>query len=158
MRIHHGCRVLIGVLLAVALAACQDPAPETPGRSSPDAGGDAPGSGGDETMGGNDMSEADETPNRLEQAIEAAQQDLAAREAVDPADIEVLEAREVTWRNGALGCPEEGMMYTQALVKGLFVKLGAGERSFAYHAGSDGQPFLCPAERSQVPPPLDEDG
>lgn len=158
MRIHHHCRVLIGVLLAVALAGCQDPPPETPDRSPPDTGIDAPGSGGGETTGDNDMSEADESPDRVEQTVEAARQDLAAREAVEPADIEVLEAREVTWRNGALGCPEEGMMYTQALVQGVFVKLGVDERSFAYHAGSDGRPFLCPPERSQVPPPLDEDG
>ncbi|QKK01605.1 MAG: hypothetical protein HND55_02410 [Pseudomonadota bacterium] len=87
----------------------------------------------------------------LEQAVEAARNELSERSGVDPEKIDVIEARPVTWANGALGCPEEGMMYTQALVEGYFIRLRAGGQAWHYHAGSDGQPFLCPAKRSQAP-------
>ncbi|HET8778129.1 MAG TPA: hypothetical protein VFN76_10750 [Candidatus Limnocylindria bacterium] len=40
---------------------------------------------------------------------------------VDPDQIEVVSVEEVTWNSGALGCPEPGQVYTQALVDGLRV-------------------------------------
>jgi len=67
--------------------------------------------------------------------------------------IEVVEARTVTWPDGALGCPQPGHQYTQALVSGYYVHLRVGQRDFYYHAGSDGSVRQCPAERSQRPPP-----
>jgi len=87
----------------------------------------------------------------LERAVEAARQDLANRSDRDEESIRVVEAREVTWRNGALGCPEEGMMYTQALVEGMYILLELDGERHAYHAGRDGVPFACPADRSQPP-------
>jgi len=91
----------------------------------------------------------------LERAVEAARQDLADRTGVSADVIRVADAREVTWRDGALGCPEEGSMYTQALVEGLYILLEHDGEQYAYHAGRDGVPFACPAERSQ--PPLERD-
>jgi hypothetical protein len=41
----------------------------------------------------------------------------------------------VQWPNGALGLPEPGMMYTQAIVDGHRIVLRAEGRSFVYHAG-----------------------
>ena len=92
--------------------------------------------------------------------VDLAVADLAARLRRDEADIEVVSAGAVTWPDGSLGCPEPGMMYTQALVNGSHVILGIDNRSrvFAYHAGPDGQPFLCPSTEPDgghdfVPPP-----
>ena len=91
----------------------------------------------------------------LDSAVEMARQDLADRLGSGAEAIRVVDARNVTWRNGALGCPEEDMMYTQALVQGMYILLEFDGERHAYHAGRDGVPFACPAERSQ--PPRDRD-
>lgn len=101
------------------------------------------------------MNAPNEQPLDLAAAIEAARTDLAERSGAEPDTITIAEARRVTWRNGSLGCPEEGGMYTQALVEGFYIRLKAGEREYAYHAGRDGQPFHCPEARSQ--PPMDDE-
>ncbi len=89
----------------------------------------------------------------LSDAIDAARLDLATRLDDSAEQITVADARRVTWGNGSLGCPEAGMMYTQALVPGYYIRLQADAVDHHYHAGRDGQPFLCPAERSLQPPP-----
>jgi hypothetical protein len=40
---------------------------------------------------------------------------------LDSAKIKLLSIQPVTWNNGALGCPIEGMSYTQALVPGYLL-------------------------------------
>lgn len=90
--------------------------------------------------------------------VQAAIQDLSARLGIPDDEIEVVEAKEVQWPDGALGCPEEGKMYTQAVVDGTQVILGANDRVYDYHAGADGEPFLCPSDERDggyefLPPP-----
>jgi len=90
--------------------------------------------------------------------VAPARIDLAERLGVDPEDLEVVTAQEVTWPDGSLGCPEPGMSYTQSLVEGSKVVLGHDGRVYVYHAGDDGEPFLCPSEDKDgghefVPPP-----
>ena len=96
----------------------------------------------------------------LESVVQVAVADLAARIGGDPDAIEVLKAERVTWPNGALGCPQPGMMYTEALVGGFQVVLATDHRTrvFDYHAGADERPFLCPSAEKDgghdfVPPP-----
>lgn len=93
-----------------------------------------------------------------QEVVQEAIRDLAARLEMAEEDIEVVEVREVEWPDGALGCPEEGKMYTQAVVDGTQVLLGADERIYDYHAGADGAPFLCPSDEKDggnefLPPP-----
>ncbi len=90
--------------------------------------------------------------------VAPARADLARRLGVEPDDLEVISAEEVTWPDGSLGCPEPGMSYTQALVDGSKVVLGHDDRVYVYHAGDDGQPFLCPSDDKDgghefLPPP-----
>jgi len=90
--------------------------------------------------------------------VTPARADLARRLGVEPDDLKVVSAEEVTWPDGSLGCPEPGMSYTQALVDGSKVVLGYDDRVYVYHAGDDGEPFLCPSDekdggREMVPPP-----
>jgi len=90
--------------------------------------------------------------------VAPARLDLAERLGVDPEELEVVSAEEVTWPDGSLGCPEPGMSYTQSLVDGSKVVLGHDDRVYVYHAGDDAQPFLCPSEDRDgghefVPPP-----
>ncbi|NKI34958.1 hypothetical protein HFP89_07250 [Wenzhouxiangella sp. XN79A] len=125
---------LIAVLLAAAvLAACggREPAmTETPSDPTPPA-------------------------NPIERAAALARADLARRLGVAEARVEVLERRAVTWPNGAMGCPEPGMMYTQALVPGVWIRLSVDGEDHLYHGRRDGEPFLCPAERAAPPPEID---
>jgi hypothetical protein len=75
--------------------------------------------------------------------IMRARHDLAGRLDIEPDQVDVVEAREVVWRDGSLGCPQPGRLYTQALVPGLCIRLGAEEKIYHYHSGGTRPPFLC---------------
>lgn len=77
--------------------------------------------------------------------------DLAQRLAIETDRVQVVSAQAVTWSDGALGCPQPDGMYTQALVEGFQIVLAAQGDEYHYHAGPDGEPFLCPEERRQTP-------
>lgn len=79
----------------------------------------------------------------VEKQIALASADLARRLSFNPAQIQLVDAASVTWPDGSLGCPKPGMMYTQALVDGLRIRLRAGEQVYAYHSGGERPPFLC---------------
>ena len=81
--------------------------------------------------------------------VEAARKDLARRLSVEAERIEVVEARSKVWRDGSLGCPEPGMMYTQALQDGALVRLRYGSKVYAYHSGRNREPFLCEPKRKK---------
>jgi hypothetical protein len=73
--------------------------------------------------------------------VVAAVDDLAGRLGIEPGAVTVVDARNVTWPDSSLGCPEPGMMYTQVLVDGVLVVLEAGGRQYEYHGGDP--LFLC---------------
>ena len=87
--------------------------------------------------------------------IEAALDDAANRSTTARADIKVASAEAVTWPDGSLGCPQPGMLYTQALIAGYRIVLQAGEQTLNYHAMSRGKPVFCPAGRVTAPVPGD---
>jgi len=87
----------------------------------------------------------------LEQLIEFAKSDLSHRLGVEPVSINLVEARSVTWRSGALGCPQPGMSYTQALVPGYRIMLAVALRTYAYHGNASTGIFLCPSDRTESP-------
>jgi hypothetical protein len=87
----------------------------------------------------------------LEATVDAALADAAKRTGLNRVDLKVLSAEAVTWSDGSLGCPEPGMMYTQALVPGYRVRIRAGGNELDYHAGPTGAPALCPAARAVEP-------
>lgn len=70
--------------------------------------------------------------------VAAAIEDLSSCLAVPAEEIEVIRVEEVQWPNSALGWPEPGMMYTEALVPGYRVILGCGGRQFEYHTTATG--------------------
>ena len=89
-----------------------------------------------------------EVPTDLLQSIVAA---AAERAGVEPAEIQVVAAEAVTWNDGSIGCPEPGMMYTQALVPGYRVVLEADGRQLNFHATESGDFRFCENPR----PPLE---
>ncbi len=91
-------------------------------------------------------------------AVAAAKQDLIGRLQVDESAIEVLEVKAVQWPDGSLGCPQEGMVYTQAIVNGGQVILGVDDRVYDYRIDDQGNATLCPSDEKDgghdfVPPP-----
>ena len=90
----------------------------------------------------------------LQSAIDDALTDSARRTGLKRTEIEVLSAEAVTWSDGSLGCPQPGMMYTQALVPGFRIRVRAGAETLDYHAGRRSPPMFCPAGRA-VPPVSD---
>lgn len=75
--------------------------------------------------------------------VTAAVSDLAERLDVPPGAVTVVLREDVTWNDGALGCPEPGRSYTQALVEGYRVVLTVDGRRFAYHGADGHPPRLC---------------
>jgi len=87
----------------------------------------------------------------LESLIRQSRDDLSRRVGVDVGQIEVVEARTVTWPDRGLGCPQPGMIYPQVQVDGVLIRLRVGSRVYEYHAGGGREPFLC--ESPSTPPP-----
>jgi len=63
-----------------------------------------------------------------------------------------LQVEPVTWGDGALGCAQPGVMYTQALVPGWRLVVRGPGHEAAYHASERGQWLLCLAASPLVPP------
>jgi hypothetical protein len=76
-----------------------------------------------------------EVPRAVLDAVRAR---LAADTGLDAAAAEVKVAEEVEWSDGSLGCPEPGMLYTQALVPGYRVVLGLDGRDYDYRVVARG--------------------
>ena len=69
--------------------------------------------------------------------------DLAKRLGIDPGEISVVSAEEVTWSDASIGCPKPGMMYAQVLTPGSRIVLEANGKRYEYHAAAGKTPFLC---------------
>ncbi len=102
-----------------------------------------------------------ELPAGLPSMLPALREDAARRSGVAAADLRVISVEAVMWSDGALGCPQPGRMYTQALVPGHRVRIaapGAVEAPMHYHIGTRGNAWLyCPADRAQEPLPREAD-
>ena len=124
--------------LSVTTAATPDSEPTTPATTTSDE----PPEGSDTTV-----YERGDIDEGLRPFIDQATEDLAARLAIDPADIEALSAVLVTWPDSSLGCPQPGMQYAQVLTDGSIIELGVGVGDdmvvYRYHTGGSSGPFLC---------------
>jgi hypothetical protein len=88
---------------------------------------------------------------RLDLQVSGAIADAATRAGVSPDAITIAQARIVQWGSSALGCPREGMNYTQAMVPGILVLLEADGKIYRYHGQTDKSLFYCPDDRAQAP-------
>ncbi len=91
------------------------------------------------------------TDAALREMIQAALIDAARRAAPGAVPPALVSAARVTWRDGAIGCPEPGMMYTMALVPGYLIRVRSGNAVLDYHAALRGAPVLCPPGRATEP-------
>lgn len=92
--------------------------------------------------------------------VQTAIADLRTR-LPDGADaIEVVSVTEVDWPDGSIGCPQPGMVYTQAIVNGTKIVLRHDGVTYDYHRGGSRPVFYCPPDRSAdkvIAPPDDPD-
>jgi hypothetical protein len=96
--------------------------------------------------------EANRVKGEVPQAIlEAILKEVAALERVGPDQVAIERAESVVWNDGSLGCPEPGMAYTQALVKGYWVVVEAAGKKYDFRVGSGGTFRLCPPGQGQPP-------
>jgi hypothetical protein len=79
--------------------------------------------------------------------------DLTVRSGVALEKISVIQAQEIIWNDGSLGCPQPGAMYTQALVNGYWVILEVGNQKYDYRATKTGYFFLCEGGQPPISPP-----
>jgi hypothetical protein len=77
--------------------------------------------------------------------------DALNRSGADASAVTVARAESVIWNDGALGCPEPGVMYTQALVEGYWVVLDVSGQPYDYRASEQGAFKLC-VDSQGVPP------
>jgi hypothetical protein len=84
-------------------------------------------------------------------AVSAVMQDLAVRVGVPLERVILVSEQQVTWPSGALGCPQPGMSYTQALVPGGRIVLSVDDVNFFYHSGRTGGFFYCENPLSASP-------
>ena len=104
--------------------------------------------------GAQESGQAESGSKSSQQVLEAIQE-LSGRVGVPAGGIKIISEKNVTWRDGSLGCPQKGMMYTQALVEGTLIVLRVEGRDYQYHSGQGRAPFYCenpvgPASKSSA--------
>src|SRR5437764_3717862 len=77
--------------------------------------------------------------------------EAAARAHVPREQLMIVRAESVVWNDGSLGCPEPGMMYTQALVNGYWIVIDAAGEKYDFRVGRGGNFRLCPAGQGHPP-------
>lgn len=81
--------------------------------------------------------------------VQAAIAAEAQRRGVTQDEVSVVGYAEVTWNDGSIGCPQPGMMYTQALVPGHQLILEVDGARASYHQGRE-EPYSYCAD--PIPP------
>ena len=91
-----------------------------------------------------------EVPAKL---LDVILKDLAGRTGAALEKIAVIQSQATIWNDGSMGCPQPGVMYTQALVNGYWVILQIGNQKYDYRAAQTGYFFLCERGLAPVTPP-----
>ena len=73
---------------------------------------------------------------------EQIRRQLAATRGQETTGLTLTSQEAVEWRDGSLGCPAPGMMYTQALVPGYRLIFTDGTRTYEVHTGRQGSPAI----------------
>lgn len=103
------------------------------------------------TPGGGQVAPGPDGEARLATLLAVLRADAAKRGGHNDARLVVLPAEDVVWSDGSLGCPQPGLVYTQALVPGWRVRIESGAEVLTYHASRRGQWVLCPAGLDGAP-------
>lgn len=92
-------------------------------------------------------------PEVSEEADSTARRELSARLGVSPEDLWLIRSQALEFNNGALGCPDTGGFYTQAIVPGYALLYGLNELRYPFHVSTDGRLFTdCRRENNVAAP------
>lgn len=134
--------VLVGV--ALTATACGS-TPAEPGSSSPAPSGPASSTPAAPTPSPSASATGPSVPPDVRErpAVRAAIEDAAGRRSVLADRVDIAAFTPVTWNDGSLGCPQEGMSYTQATVDGELLILRVGTALLQYHGRVGGPYTYC---------------
>ncbi|HLZ29728.1 MAG TPA: hypothetical protein VKV73_20605 [Chloroflexota bacterium] len=81
----------------------------------------------------------------VQAAVDAALSDAAGRLslATGAGDMHVQQVEARTWPDASLGCPSQGVMYSQIVTPGYLVVISAAGKQLEYHADSRGRIVFC---------------
>jgi len=79
----------------------------------------------------------------LDDEVQSAIADAAERFGVPEAEVAVAGALDVVWADGSLGCPDDNMLSTQALVDGYLLTLEVAGERVTYHGADGADPVRC---------------
>ena len=86
-------------------------------------------------------------------ASRTAHRELSARLGVAPADLRLVNSRILEFGDGALGCPDAGVFYTQAIVPGYVLLYEINGLRYPFHVSIDGRLFTdCRRENNVAVP------
>lgn len=87
----------------------------------------------------------EELPPEAATLVAKAEEMLSQVPGVDPdAEITLLKAEAKQWRDSSLGCPREGMMYSQVITPGyLFVFQVGDDKQYEFHTDTRETIVLC---------------
>ncbi len=122
-------------VLAVACSGAGSGSAQPAGSGPADPSGAAEASSSTGPTGGVEL-----PPNDILQPVLA---DAATRRGISPAEVVVVSAAAVQWSDGSLGCPQPGMMYTQALVDGYQIIVRAAGAELDYRVRGPGSFKVC---------------
>lgn len=83
--------------------------------------------------------------------VQTAIADLRERLSDPAAEVTVVSVEEVDWPDGSIGCPQPGMVYTQAIVNGTKIVLKHAGIRYDYHQGGSREVFYCPPGQATSP-------
>ncbi len=147
MKISRSAVALIGLVFAASACAAGNGTPAGSGDSVEERGSAS-------TLGAVEPTQPVSTTNGFQpplDSVEAVRDHLAASEGVAHSEVELQLQQEVTWPNGAIGCPKPGMSYTQALVDGSRLVFTVQGTEYEFHSGQDRTYFYC--ENPEQPTP-----
>jgi hypothetical protein len=75
--------------------------------------------------------------------IERVKVDLAQRLSIPASQIKTMEAKEVSWPDASLGCPQPDITYAQIPTPGYLVVLEYAGNNYEYHASIRGAILYC---------------
>jgi hypothetical protein len=90
-------------------------------------------------------------PRELRRAVVS---DAARRLGVAESAVVLSGAEQVTWNDGAMGCPKPGQMYTQAIVPGYRIVAKTASAEIVYH--TDSRSYVVPCSGAANPVPGDD--
>lgn len=94
-------------------------------------------------------------PEAVRRAVVA---DAASRFKVSPNEVVLTRAEQVTWPDGALGCPRPGRSYTQMQVPGFRVVAKTAGGELLYHTDRRANAVNCASPSAVMPRSLEKHG